>query len=456
MKRVPKVGYRLVPKMMDFDRHIRELPNPKILNRTAMGGPVTAKELLILDKNDDDTVISCDCGELSGNYYEGIRCSSCNTVAELTSKGSLDVVLEIPYGYRILHPAAWKRLSSCGKIKKHIETILNVDVINPSEIVKHGIDGKGFKYLEDNFFQILGILINNVLESSRKESAKKVYDYLYANKDIIFIDKIPLSSRLHTAEHLKGQMIVDKLTHMILEPVNSIITYIKKNKFSAMQFERLLLSVSTQYYTYLKHVTKERFGAKNGIARSNMFGKSLFFTGRTVIAPITQPHAPNEIHIPYSMATSIFRFHIYNGLRNQYNMSLYDAIDYLASHMVKQDKIIMSVLNKLIDDSDDGGIATIIGRNPSMKIGAQVLVNITKILEDDVIKISNLIITEMNADYDGDNDNITILAESHPDNVKHFKSLRPANQIIQYDSLSVKTGIPAGPMMTLYQWAQDE
>jgi hypothetical protein len=451
-------GYELHPHLLNVEEYVSKIPNPVILNDLI--GPNfqdAVIEACVAKKEDADVIYSCECGELEGNYYKGIRCEKCGSVVDEISATVNDVVLEIPYGGYILHPIAYLILKEIKPMFNYLDIILDMKQMVPKELSDIGITGKGWSYVNQNLFNILESIRVKLVPQSKRQRAKEIIDFLYENRNIIFINKIVLSSKIHTMEKASNKhKLVDGTVQPLLSAILDLLTYQSKNNFKIHIFDDVLHGVYKKYIEYITGICDTKVKKKKAIVRGNIYGACLFWTIRAVINPITKPHRGDEIWIPWEAAVELLSFHLINKLTKR-GMTTQEAIEYKDCHILHYSEVIDECFKELIADSPYPGIPVLMNRNPTIRTGSIVLVYITKIkFGSRVISISDLVLRNMNADFDGDNLNIALLTEGNKENIGAFMSLHPMYQTIGYGKAVVNVDIPSNLLIELDGWYQDD
>jgi hypothetical protein len=144
----------------------------------------------------------CNCGEIIGEYNEGLLCKICNSTVskkecQLLEQGWINLG-----NYKIINPlyyAFLKRYFGEAKLKKYLspqyvkidkdgnEFISEEDIPkneNNPDLISIGIDT-----LAKNFIEIL-----DLFKDTNKNVNLEVYEFLKQNKDNIFTSKIPVFS----------------------------------------------------------------------------------------------------------------------------------------------------------------------------------------------------------------------------------------------------------------------
>jgi DNA-directed RNA polymerase beta' subunit len=173
---------------------------------------------------------------------------------------------------------------------------------------------------------------------------------------------------------------------------------------------------------------------KSGWLRSHVYKARSDWTGRAVVTSIPTPHYYNELHLPWGMAIEIFKYHIANKLRKNYDLTLTEETNLLEYAANNYHPIIGEIFDQLIAESveikhtfpDDieffqyrglndsqikllrlptRGIPCTFQRNPTLGLGSMqpfLVTCIKRNIYDYTISFSDLAAPGFNADHDGD------------------------------------------------------
>ena len=446
--------YILLPKLLDINEAIMKLHNPIILNDYV--GPKfieKVREKLLISKKDRSVFASCECGYLEGNYYIGSVCPKCKTKVEKKDNVKNNIVIEIPFDISVLHPQVYLQIKRNNFLSKLTNIMFDVKKKIPKNL-QTVITKQGFVYNEDEFISI----VETAAKLFKKEATPYIRNFIKfikLNRNLLFTNKLLLSS-FHIMDSSRGNLIIiDKDIRYLLQSVYDILSLQIYSK-SATSIHSVLFKAYESYINYLSDFFKNKSMGKKGIFRGSLFGTSLFFTMRAVANPITCPHQGDEIYIPWKAAIEVFKYQIINKLVHKFNFSIYESLQYINKHIIKYSVIIDGIFKELIAESPFKGIPAIVNRNPSIKMGSLVLVFITKVLpiNKNTIKVSNLIITNMNLDFDGDHCSVWVFNEIN--SAKIFKYLHPMYQAIGYNNIKISTYTSKNLILNFNNWFHDQ
>lgn len=366
-------------------------------------------------------VATCECGNLVGNFYEGVQCSKCGTVVKtnFAEKLKYRVWLEIPeFCPPILHPVFYsvfdRWLGNCDRINI-MTSLLNIDTELPPTLAKFGL-GQGFKYFYENFDDIVNFFLNNfppLKSTSARKKSVGIFEFVQKYRHIAFIRHIPiLNQALHLLTASGTMMYSDDCCAAILNckiELSNLI-YLHQNGPTNHKFLDLRLwEVYNSFIEYVKAIEKFKLYSKSGYIRKMVLGARIHCSARAVIVPITEEHHYDEIHLPWKLGVTILKLEIINVLMNRHNYTMPEALakhsGALAMYDQDIDNILQILINECKEDTGYRGLPFLVGRNPTLRLCSIQLLFATKIktdFNDDTLGISPLIVTAPNADYDGD------------------------------------------------------
>jgi len=444
----------VVLKLKNFDTIYNSLTTDKILINYIDIFNTENKEMLdkLIIKNyseDNLSIIpSCHCGELKGTYYVGDVCSNCGTTVTSSIDDNISFLLwletpqEVEY---FISPIILAILIDRYKITKP-----NVPLIKYIMLPNYVIDKKqqknnlwllerldfllqsndikrGYNSFIQNFFKIIHILETEFVKEKISER-QAFYNFLVNNKEHIFSRYLPFPNKIMFAmDSNELGRFIDK---SLLNPINvirrltGIDLYTKPSYVKQVKVAKSLIDLAEFYKGYMKTA----FFSKSGLIRQHISSTRSHFTARAVITSIPGPHDYDELHIPWSLACSLLREHILNRLYAR-GYSYKQAIDFLMYHNKIYHPLLDEIFKEIILASGNG-VKCLFNRNPSLHRGSIQTVRITRVktdVDDNTFSMSYLIAPSFNADYDGDELNLTLpLTERilrHMDNFESHHNL---------------------------------
>lgn len=447
------VSHNLLPLARYFEQvNCRKI----IVNDIPLTAGMTDQDLLscimsIYEGDVVSTIPSCDCPEgtgLRGGARLGQICSICNgEVREahdrLDSNLWLRQLSHPDYGpIPFINPIYWiifsRELHAYASIDflrymTDDKYVLSPDVLSsPSfkpigECVEKIMGGeRDYLVFINNLDAIFQFLINHSAYKNKKRpmsSASVQLDLLYKiylhDKETnrgqgLFPDYMPIFSKaiFVMEKNPKGRYVCLK-SAVNVDVVKSWIRICEEQlereraglppmslKAMSRETARVVSKLSSLYLSYLD----DYMFKKSGHLRKNIYGARTFFCARAVIVSIDGPHDRRDVHIPWTMATTIFKPQLENKLL-RLGYSLREITRRLYACVNKYDELIHSLLLEMLADGPDGCIPMIVHRNPTLKRGSSLLCRIKKIKtdpRDKTVGISILTTKYTNADFDGD------------------------------------------------------
>jgi len=480
----------VLPSILNLDEYFSQLDNPIIINKI----PYTSNYMndiikTIADSREDHSLIaSCECKNLVGNFYEGLRCPKCNTIVKgsIESSAINDIWIEIPPEIKgVMNPQIYAILREwfkSGSSTYHLDNIF--DVTSPlKEEFKDHIKGRGFNYFYDNFEYIMNFFMYIFPKTANSKSKNHdiIKIFLEKNKDKIWCTKLPLLSSILQPITSEGHSLkyVNKNIKTILSSIIDLIDIRVMKKTSPVTLhtlEKIMYDIYSKYLEYSTYTKVNKLAQKTGVMRQHIFGTRLHFTFRSVIVPIVEPHEGDELHIPWKIGINCLKYHIMNILINRRGYSMKDAYAKIIKAFNKYDFEIDQIIQLLIKECPYKGFPVAFNRNPSLNISAIQLLFITKVkprlsekqyqeatleelnayIHDEAIGFSTMIVKGPNADYDGDEMNGSLIFEM--DEVPKYISLHPMSKMISPITMCMDDEITLTNQLfvSLNGWLNDE
>lgn len=414
--------------LINFDKVFAQLKTQPIIINDVMESSEeekdSLKQLIYTRFNSDllSNLPSCECGSsatgqglgITGEYNMGVMCNNCGTVVKSTIEQTIEPILwmRAPKGvHKLINPIIWtmlnNRFSKSGF--KVIQWICDT-TYRPTAKIPLAIDAiqragiqRGYNYFIENYDFIMNTLFEmkdfSLLKKGNRDYLREL---LNNNRDCIFSSYLPLPNKslLIIEESDKGTY-VDPIVVGAINAIQTIASIDSSmSQHSIKTKENRTIRTIVEFAEFNDNYTRNGLAEKAGIFRKHVFGSRSHFAFRAVISSITDKHLYNEIHIPWGVATSVFRYHVMNKLFKM-GYSINSAISFLNEHAKKYSKLLDDIFIELIANSPDGGIPCTLGRNPSLARGSLQLVKITKIKTDvtiPTVSISILVVRSLNAD----------------------------------------------------------
>ena len=415
---------KLRPRLVDYDAEFYNNPYARIvpcgIEAMTQEDPLkTNKELFFLDGDNPLSVIaSCNCGQLRGNYYEGLICSSCHTECQTRFVKDLKFKLffEIPDNCPpILHPIVYVTLNKwLGNAKNGKASLLD-RILNPRETLPEdliGIIPQGYRAFYENFDEIIDFFLNRYKKFQNAAGRKRmayIPMFLKTYRKQLFVRHIPvLNESLHMLTTSGTLMYSDESVQPLLDMRAKLESIINEYDVGTKNRERYMLqrlfALSKASVAYITSIIDTKLVHKAGHIRRSVMGTRLHCTFRAVIIQQTDVNAhSDEVYLPWKLGVTIYELEIENLLMHRYGFSMPDAVERTRTAQLTYDPLIDEILQTLIRECQEStgrrGLPILFGRNPTIRIGGIMLLFVPKIktdINDDTISISAKICSAAN------------------------------------------------------------
>lgn len=451
------INVRYALKMINYDLLYLNSPDATIINTDEILSSNLSRDFInkVCSCNDGDLafVPSCECGELSGLFYQGTVCHICKTevTTAFVNKLAHSVWISIPDTFPpFVHPIWYHILNNTPGIGKNgirlMDAILDIDADIP-DTLQHIVTGKGFKWFYENHHRVIDELCNTVSypKATRKYLAmvKLLYDKY---KDCMFYRKIPiLHKELHPVfTNDNNVKRADRTSKDILDVAYNMtaLTLSRRNRTTnSKSFNRTFYKIYKAILNYHKSIIDIKLGDKMATIRHHCLGTRVHWSYRSVIVPIQGVHVADELELPWALVVNMFKLHILNKLMRR-GYSINTAIGIHMNALISYNKLIDEILEEIIAECPWKGPAVLLGRNPTLKLFAIQTLFLTKIkkdIHDETIGISPLILENPNADFDGDELWGILLNENAA--VNDFMALHPRESMLSVSSPEVSSSV---------------
>lgn len=418
---------------------------------------------------------SCDLGCTTGEHSVGEICPVCHTrVVNLVDRPT-DSSLWIapPEGVKTLfHPEAWTILYDKTKFDKRfsvMEWICDPYYSEPPPQALYGALDKfeelglerGINYFFENRDAVLDWMFKyRVVKASNRKQREDLFQFVQQNKHLFFSSHLPVPSSLFlVAEKTAMGTYADDKTTEVIDAIYSITSTasapvrlnIKRRQSHATRCISRLAACYKNIYTKFQ-------GGKYGLIRKQLIGSRLHMTARAVITSLSDVHKYNELHIPWALATQLFKYHLIAKLMRR-GMTPNEAIGFLQDYTLRYNELLDQLFQELIAESFLDGIPCILQRNPSLTRQSAQCLQITKVktdVTDNTISLSVLILKGYNADFDGDELNLMLVLDRKMyAAMARLESHLGARDLKQPRRISKFLEIPAPSAATLAHWAHE-
>lgn len=399
--------------------------------------------IFTVSKDVFSNIPSCNCGKLTGAYNLGVYCDRCGTEVNQQLEAELEplVWIRAPEGVApFMLPRAWYMLNMLFNKSDFypLKYLTNPNYVTTTqdrawmhsviaELKEQGIDKRGWNYFHENFHRIIEVLthLTSIRKTGRKyDSFLPALQMLEMYQDCIFTRYLPVPNRsLIIIEESEIGRRRDKRIDGIIDamrafigidvPDNAVTLKTKENKVGKV------VETLSNFYTDYERLN----GSKENEYRKHVFGSRSHFTARAVVSSITGKHNYNELHYPWGVAVSQFRYHLINKLLKR-GYTLTRAFNFLNTYSLEYHPLLDELFKELIQESPFPGIPTIFVRNPVMGYGSTQVPYITKVKtnpKDTTFGNPILTVVPWNLDFDGDQMASTLTLDNRT--TRYFQAL---------------------------------
>lgn len=457
-------------ELIDLSKEYRSLKRAPIIINDAVAGYSTAEAVKILNDltrvhyNGDalDITPTCGCGELSGKFNEGQmcrnpKCSSPEVKRVIGQDFDSHVWFKNPVG-RFINPIFWVRFNSnfsnakdfdimryltdsryrplLSESSKFHALMRYIDGIVPERSLSYITqDLKTFKRV---FRQLLTPEFIKILYTNKKarvrptKKMEELLELIDIEGEAVYCKYMPYPSKWSmVTEQSGGNTFADPTMLHAIDAAKTIAGL--ENSLRPLSPARLnskLVDVQCKMSTFYVDFIKETTSGKYGLFRRQLGATRTPWSGRVVIIPHIGPHEYDEVTVPWSWIIVMLRNHIEGVLmKPPYNYTPKEMSKYIDTCICNYDDQMYEILKYFINNSVIGhGIPMAMLRNPTLEFLSNQFLRITDVFKDPYIyamRISNLIIKNPNADFDGDMTQCKLLMDQY--DVDTYRALEPSN-----------------------------
>jgi hypothetical protein len=381
-----------LPSIINLDNLFITTPNTLVLNSLLLEKSSDEVIDTICDVSSDteDSIAACECGELTGNYYEGTRCKVCGSVCEssLFNEIKNDIWLSIPNTITaVLNPQVYSILGTwLGSIAKIpvLEGILDMERTPEPIQGTPFFTGQGFNWFYDNFESIIDYFITSHPIRAKRTTGPHIRAFLTKSRNDIWCTKLPILSRVvqPITKHSNSVRYADPDLRFLMKAIftlGSTLISEKMMRFTVNHVERNFYKVYARFIEYTNNILTEKLPKKPALLRKHVFGTRYHFTGRSVVIAMMGQHEADEVYLPWKLGIMMYKYHIISVLINHHGCTVFQANDRVMTAINVYDHTLDLIIQKLIQDCPTKGLPILMNRNPSLKIAAIQLVYVTKI-----------------------------------------------------------------------------
>jgi len=428
-------------KLIDLEQLFASSPNAKCINTDSSVTKDLAKSMTdsVFSNCDGDLgfVPSCQCGAIRGVSKLGLKCPMCETVVSSSFVDSISHTtwISIPNDFPpLLHPTVYNILAKHAKANSRkkgsedgvgryavIDAFLNPGLddrknkIELSDELRTLLAGKrGFDYFYEHTDEMLDIFFNKYSKNVKNKKSAEVKAFIDRYRDVMFTRKIPLlHNSLHpvTVGSSKTLIYIDVDSAEIMKALATLNNLIDKKRKGTLSQHALNKGLYKVYQFILNYGVKlldaeaaGKLGGKPGMIRKHCLGSRLHFTYRAVVKPQSVAMPLDELVMPWGIMLVELKLPIINYLTNVFGYTTGDALDKWHNALGVYDHEVDQCIRKYIDESWNGRIPVVMGRNPTLAYGSEMLLyvrNYKKDVHDETIEVNACIVGPLNMDFDG-------------------------------------------------------
>ncbi len=361
-----------------------------------------------------DSVPTCTCGELRFGWVgSSAICENCGTGVTVPAERPIESQLWIraPKGVKaLIQPRMLDAMIMFFRAGgESIVTWLLDPMYRPKrEVPAHfklrekGIK-RGLNYFIDNFDEIFNLMMYGLGINRTRADKIEFAKWMERNRNKLFPKAIPIPSKItFIVEQTATGKFADTSMTSAFDAINTITSiYSGINEPTQAVKESRAFRACQQLAAFYETQYRKALGPKSGWFRRHVFGSRPAFSFRAVISSLSENHLYDEVHLPWSLALSLFELHITNKLLrlgmspNQINQLINDNYE-------RYHPVLDTVLKEILAEHPSGrGFPVVIQRNPSLKRLSAQRFFVSKIKTDpniNTISLSVLVLKGPNAD----------------------------------------------------------
>ena len=421
-------------RTVNFDQEIasQEYP-PIIVNDLDI---TRTEDRLLLDKllmtNYNGPVFSmeptCECGELKGGDKRGSICPACHTevLPHTERKINAELWIRKPDSVKgFINPFIFAVLQNIYNTQGGVDVMrwfidktyhVRIETLEPLRLMEEELRKRGIRRGLNNFVthfdEIMDVLLGGKF-FPRNAVRDELPRFIEMVREDIFSDYLPIPNRISfvTERSATGKYAEIETIGTAIDAVNCVTALKTRLELPTPTVEEnTAVKVILNLVSFYENQVKKVHGSKEGFWRKLIFGTRMPFSGRAVITSLTEVHDYDELHLPWGLFIVMYRFHIENKLYRR-GFTPNQAKGFISRCVRQHDPLMREIIDELIEESPytthtgKRGLACVFNRNPGLLLASIQYFVITKI-KDDVtdtsISMSVLILSGMNADFDGD------------------------------------------------------
>lgn len=361
----------------------------------------------IKDLNPFANKYKCECGHITSRINNGTICPICNTEVKYVDDNFSYFGWKVLNDYYVIHPNLFKSIEAfIGKdtlehilvyeVKKDADGHIIENKDRPEDEPFFGIGMIEFKERFDEVMTHYGKILTN-------PTKKAYYQDIMDHRDIVFTQSIPYYSTLLRPIDDEQKNLFYEDSNAFYYMINRLAAKINKYDESKIMSDKaslnkLLYDIQVKYqklYSNIEAIIEKKKGNIRDLLRGRFN-----FSSRCVITANLGLRI-DEIKLPYQCLVEMLQQRIINILCKMYSMSYSDAYTIWYKANIKQDPMVVKIINSIIESSGDGrGIPFIINRNPTIAYGGILQMFCVGIADSYTMEIPLRILVILAADFD--------------------------------------------------------
>lgn len=469
-------------EMLDLDQVAADLQTPPtIVNDleldlgTEEGRGLLSRYLTTTFNGDSISPIpSCIEGHITGEENVGTYCPKCRSkVLNLVDRpADATLWLAPPKGvHRFIHPEAWTVMNSRmihAKRFSMLEWICDPHYREAyPELTREfnaylAVHKRGLNYFIENFDAVIEWLLGEkrLVRFSTPQKREEWITYVQKYKHLFFPKMLPIMSRMFiVSENSPMGLYNDEKSKEVPNAIYAV-TCAESLQLNVSRCQSHAVRAISRLAKCYQGIYTEFIGSKWGLIRRQLIGSRLHMTARAVITSLSEVHKYNECHVPWTLATQLFKYHILSKLLKE-GMMLDEAYGFIEDCAHTWHPKMRRIFDELVAESWDGeGIPILLQRNPSLTRLSAMCLRITHIKDDvtdNTFGMSVLVLKGANADFDGDMLNMMLILDKRM--LDYMKRLEPhlgARSLRAPRKLSEFLQIPAPIAATMMNYYHEE
>lgn len=377
----------IIQRVLSMDEYYRSTEGDKIilnhLSPMALDDITKINESLMTVYNNTEsisTMPSCECGMIKGRYMLGRACSACGT----SCRESYEKVKPLMWlktlapHIKFINPIFWLILRNLlDKKTDYLRWLCDPKYNIPTNIPNHIIglkDELGGKRSYQNVLNNIPVILMYLSNHAKYKTSYKranillLLDMYHKQGNEMFSDFLPIiNKKLFVMENTsKGKFVnlsVADVYDVVLMWVSAANDERATEKKQYDATAEAVAKLADLYLMYMKNYVVKKIG----IFRKHIYGARSHFTFRSVITSMPAQHQHDEIHIPWGIAVTVFKYHILNKLIKR-GYTYIEATRMRFKAVKSYDPVLHEIMNELIAESPQGKIPVILQRNQTRRV----------------------------------------------------------------------------------------